>query len=242
MLELAGATSHDVRDHVASGGRLAVVAIGALEAHGPHLPLGTDTLVAERIARELAERCDGALLPAIAYGETWATSGYPGTISLAPDTVRAIAKDLARGAAASGLDRFVIVNGDFGNRLPLAAAARDLAAEGIRVLVLDHPGLAEAADEVRASAQAAPGMNHAEEIETSMVLAVAPSLVRRELAEADYPVFPADFGTRPVRLHEIGSTGVFGDPRPADAAKGEVLFAAVIDAALPAVRRFVEAP
>ncbi|WZH35982.1 MAG: creatininase family protein [Microbacterium enclense] len=241
MLDLTEATSHDVRAYVASGGRLAVVAVGALEAHGPHLPLSTDTIVAERIAREIAQRCDGALLPSIAYGETWATSGYPGTISLSPDTVRSLAIDLARGAAASGLDRFVVVNGDFGNRLPLAAAARELAAEGARMLVLDHPGLAEAADAVRESLPAAPGMNHAEEIETSMVLAAQPALVRTDLAAADYPEFPADFGTRPVRLHEIGTTGVFGDPRSADAAKGETLFAAILAAAVPQVQRFVAA-
>ncbi|MFF7683535.1 creatininase family protein [Microbacterium sp. NPDC007973] len=239
MLELAGASSADVREHVAAGGRLAVLAVGALEAHGPHLPLSTDTIVAERIARAVAERCDGALLPAIAYGETWATSGYPGTISLSPETVRALALDIVRGAAASGLDRVVIVNGDFGNRLPLAAAARDLAAEGLRVLVLDHPGLADAADAVRESAPAAPGMNHAEEIETSMVLASAPELVRMERAEPEYPVFPVDFGLRPVRLHEIGASAVFGDPRPATAEKGERLFAAVIDAAVAQVERFV---
>lgn len=239
MLELAGATSLDVRRFVASGRRLAVVAVGALEAHGPHLPLSTDTIVAERIAREIASRCEGALLPAVAYGETWATSGYPGTISLSPDTVRAIALDLARGATASGLDRVVVVNGDFGNRLPLAAAARELAAEGVRLLVLDHPGLAEAADAVRETPAAAPGMNHAEEIETSMVLAAEPSLVRTELAAPEYPEFPADFGTRPVRLHEIGVTGVFGDPRAADADKGERLFAAVVEAAVPLVERFL---
>lgn len=241
MIELAGATSDEVRDFVASGRRLAVVAVGALEAHGAHLPLSTDTLVAERVARELAHRHDGALLPAVAYGETWATSGYPGTISLSPETVRLLAIDIARGAVASGLDRVVVVNGDFGNRLPLAAAARDLAADGIRVLVLDHPGLAEAAETVRESVPAVPGMNHGEEIETSMVLAVTPDLVRLERAEPQYPEFPVDFGTRPVRLHEIGPNAVFGDPRPATAAKGETLFTAVLDAASAEVARFLAA-
>lgn len=239
MLDLAGASSADVHAYVASGGRLAVLAVGALEAHGPHLPLSTDTIVAERIARTLAERCNGALLPSIAYGETWATSGYTGTISLSPETVRALAIDIVRGAAASGLDRVVIVNGDFGNRLPLAAAARDLAAEGFRVLVLDHPGLAEAAGVVRESVPAVPGMNHAEEIETSMVLASAPDLVRMDRAVPEYPVFPVDFGLRPVRLHEIGSSAVFGDPRSATAEKGERLFAAIIAAAVPQVERFL---
>lgn len=241
MLELAGASSADVREYVAAGGRLAVLAVGALEAHGPHLPLSTDTIVAERIARTIAERCAGALLPAVAYGETWATSGYPGTISLSPETVRALALDIVRGAAASGLDRVVIVNGDFGNRLPLAAAARDLAAEGLRVLVLDHPGLAQAADEVRESRPAAPGMNHAEEIETSMMLASAPDAVRMDRVVAAYPEFPVDFGLRPVRLHEIAGEAVFGDPGPATAAKGERLFAAVIAAAVPQVERFLAA-
>nr|WP_292705301.1 creatininase family protein [Microbacterium sp. SCN 71-17] len=86
---------------------------------------------------------------------------------------------------------------------------------------------------------AVPGMNHGEEIETSMVLAVAPDLVHPDRAQPQYPEFPVDFGTRPVRLHEIGENAVFGDPRPATAAKGETLFAAVIAAASVEVERFL---
>lgn len=239
MLELRRTTSADVRTHIASGGRVAFLPFGALEAHGAHLPLSTDTIVAERVARELAERFDAVLLPAIEYGETWLTSGFPGTLSLSPTTVQAIATDLGRSLAATGLDRIVVVNGDFGNRAPLASAARELAADGIRLQVLDYPGLDEATARERRSEPAASGMSHAEEIETSMVLAERPDWVRLADAIADYPRMPVDFGTRPIRLHEITASGVFGDPTAATAETGERLYAAVVAASAAQVERFL---
>lgn len=96
MIELARSTWTEVAAHMKSGqtesGRTtAFLPFGALEQHGPHLPLSTDTLQCGEIARRLAERTDGILLPAVHYGETWGNSGHPGTISLAPSTVTAIA-------------------------------------------------------------------------------------------------------------------------------------------------------
>jgi creatinine amidohydrolase len=229
----------DVRDSIAAGRTLAFLPFGALEEHGPHLPLGTDTMVAVHTARLLAERYDALLLPALSYGDTWATSGYPGTIGLSPATVTAIAVDIGRAVASFGIRQFVIVNGDFGNRIPLGAAVRTLAEEGIAALVLDYPGMDDAITRVRDSVPAAPGMNHAEEIETSMVLASDPLTVRTDRYVAEYPEFPADFGIRPLRLHEISASGVFGDPSTATAAKGESLYAAVLAESILVVDRFI---
>lgn len=229
----------DVRDHISAGNTVAVLPFGALEEHGPQLPLGTDTIVAVHAARRLAEHYNALLLPAISYGETWATSGYPGTVALSPSTVTAIAVDIGRATAGFGIRQFVILNGDFGNRLPLGAAARQLAAEGIPTLVLDYPGMDEAISAVRESVPATPGMNHAEEIETSMVLAAAPETVRPDRYAAEYPDFPPDFGLRPLRLHEVSASGVFGDPTTATAAKGDSIYDAVLAASLPIIDRFL---
>jgi creatinine amidohydrolase len=229
----------DVRDHIGAGNTVAILPFGALEEHGPQLPLGTDTIVAVHTARALAEHFNALLLPAVSYGETWATSGYPGTVALSPATVTAIATDIGKAVASFGIRQFVILNGDFGNRLPLGAAARALDELGVPTLVLDYPGMDARIAEVRESRPASPNMNHAEEIETSMVMAAAPETVHSDRFAPEYPEFPVDFGLRPMRLHEVSVSGVFGDPTTATAAKGDSLYEAVIEASIPLIDRFI---
>ena len=93
MIDAYRTPGPDVAAHLRAGNGLALLPFGALEMHGAHLPLGTDTAAALEVARRLAEQFDAVLLPPVHYGETWLTSGYPGTVSLAPDTVTAIATD-----------------------------------------------------------------------------------------------------------------------------------------------------
>ena len=87
MLEVANATWPEVQQRLARPA-VAVIAIGALEQHGPHLPLATDTIMAEAVAHRLAGDIGALLLPPIAYGDAWNNRGFPGTLSLAPATVR----------------------------------------------------------------------------------------------------------------------------------------------------------
>lgn len=222
------------------GAGLAVLPVGAHEQHGPHLPLGTDTATAVEVARRLAERLDAVLLPPVHYGATWGTSGWPGTLSLSAATVTAIVVDLGRALAASGAGGLVVVNGDWGNRAPLLVAAQQLTEEGVLpVVTLDHPGMAEAIDEVRESAPAAPGLAHAEEVETSIMLRLAPDDVHPDRYEACYPVFPSHFGTAPMPLHPFSPSGVFGDPALATAEKGERLLAATVEGCLAVLDDFV---
>ncbi len=73
------------------------------------------------------------------------------------------------------------------------------------------------------STPAGPGFYHADEVETSMMLALAPETVRMERAAPEYPEFPELFGSEPMQLSAFNKSGVFGDPRPATAEKGEQL-------------------
>jgi creatinine amidohydrolase len=239
MIELANATWTEVGDFLASGTRVAVLPFGALEQHGPHLPLSTDTLQADAVARRLADALDAALLPAIPYGNTWSNDALPGTVSIGADTVTAICADIAASLDRAGYALLVVVNGDFGNRLPLQRAAEHAAATGQRmpVIVLDYPGLVEIGDAVKESPWAAPGLCHADELETSMVLAVAPGLVHPDRYSASYPELPADFGVRQMPLAPLAPSGVFGDPRPATAEKGERILAHVAAESERIVRR-----
>ncbi len=204
-------------------GLIAVLPVGALEQHGPHLPLDTDTVLATGVARRIAAEIGGWLLPAIGYGEAWSAEAWPGTISLSADTLRLTIEDIARGVQRIGAVGLVTVNGHFGNRAPISSATLPLPA-----LHLDYPGLEDAAAEYCSSRPAAPTFYHADEVETSMMLALAPEAVRMDRAIAEYPTFPPDFGTRPIQLRSFNSSGVFGDPRGATAATGEKIIARIV--------------
>jgi creatinine amidohydrolase len=210
-------------------GLIAILPVGALEQHGPHLPLDTDTVLATGVARRIADRIGSWLLPAVAYGEAWTAEGWPGTISFSAATLQAAILDIAHGVGRIGCFGLVTVNGHFGNREPIERAARELLPRRLRLLQLDYPGLESAAAEFCSSTPAGPGFYHADEVETSMMLALAPAAVRMDLAIAEYPTFPPGFGTAPMQLRTFNSTGVFGDPRPATAATGEKLIGRIVD-------------
>ncbi|WP_378148267.1 creatininase family protein [Cnuibacter sp. UC19_7] len=246
MIEAERTPWTDVAEHLGRPGaappsRLAVLPFGALEQHGPQLPLGTDTFQAVHVARGIALALDAVLLPAVPYGDTWNNAGYPGTVSLSASTVAAIALDIGRALAASPAPAsgLVIVNGDWGNRTPLYGAVRTLLQEGFPAVALDYPGLDAAATEVRTTESAAPGLNHADELETSMMLAIDGTLVHPERSVAVYPSFPGDFGTTPMQLHPFSPSGVFGDPTAATPETGRRLLDATVAGSLEVLADFV---
>jgi creatinine amidohydrolase len=238
MLDAAKATSPEVAQYLQRR-PVAVLAFGAQEQHGAHLPLATDTFLASELARRVADALDALLLPPVPYGETWSTSGYPGTVSLSFATVQAIMLDLGNSLAAGGVKTLIVINGHFGNRAPLEQAARTLQANGIPMLLLDYPGLDSLAASICDSQPAGPGFFHADEVETSMALACAPDTVQMELAAAEYPQFPPLFGSVPIKLDTFCASGVFGDPRPATAAKGEQFYAALTNNCVTLAQTFL---
>lgn len=213
-------------------GTLAVLALGACEQHGAHLPLTTDTDMAHGVSKRLAEELDALLLPPIAYGDAWTASAYPGTISISPRTLQAMMEDIGHELLRMGVQGLVIVNGHFGNREPMLLAARALTTAGLPVCHLDYPGLERLAGEICDSQPAGPGFYHADEVETAIMLAVAPEGVDMERAEPSYPDFPPTFGSEPMQFRDFNKSGVFGDPRPATAAKGEALIAGILGESL----------
>jgi creatinine amidohydrolase len=231
MLDAATSAWPDVEAAIRRG-LLAVLPLGAMEQHGAHLPLLTDTTMAAGVARRVAEGMDGLLLPPIAYGDAWTTEGWAGTLSISPVTLRATVEDLGRGLLRMGVRGLVTINGHFGNREPIALAARTLSEAGFPVLHLDYPRLEAFAAEICESAPAGPGFYHADEVETSMMLALAPESVAMAKAAPEYPLFPETFGAEPMRLSAFNRSGVFGDPRPASAEKGERLISLIVGESL----------
>jgi creatinine amidohydrolase len=239
MLDAARCTWLEVRDRASRGGLLAYLAVGAVEQHGAHLPLQTDTVMSDGVARRLAEAEDGFLLPPLAFGDAWTTESFPGTISIRPETLQAMIEDIGLSLKKSGLAGLIIVNGHFGNRAPIGYAQRTLAERhAFPVLCLDYPGLEQVAKEICDSKPAAPQFYHADEVETAFMLALAPDTVDMTKAAAEYPAFPANFGMEAMRLSEFNTSGVFGDPRPATAEKGERLIGHVVAQSRLAIAAF----
>jgi creatinine amidohydrolase len=178
----------EVRDGVASGQGNAVglVPVGATEQHGPHLPVGTDTLVAQAICDAASARTGALVLPALPVGVSYGHGTVlPGTLSLSPELMAAVIKQYALWAAMSGLKRLLFVNAHLGNTATIGIATD--------VLRLHHPELRVGAidwwacdPEVYALTTADGDDIHANRAETSLVLAIAPDLVRADrIAEAD---------------------------------------------------------
>lgn len=127
-----------------------------------------------------------------------------------------------------GTAGLVIINGHFGNREPIALAARTLLGMGLPIIHLDYPGMEQLAGEICDSEPAGPGFYHADEVETAIMLALRPEAVEMARAAPEYPKFPPTFGIEPLQLRDFAASGVFGDPRPATAEKGEALLAGIV--------------
>lgn len=214
---------------------VAVLPIGATEAHGLHLPYGTDTIQAEAVAERACERAAerGAkvlLLPAMPYGVNENTLGFPWTMSLAPSTLFAFVSDIVSSAEEHGIQKFVLLNGHGGNEFkPLL---RELFRHtSVHLFLLDWWMVASGIhDEIFEQ-----GGEHANEMETSLLMHLKPDLVDTGNMGRGRP--------RPSRLTALNEGWVWiarpwhlltedsgvGDPAAASADKGERFLEAVAD-------------
>ncbi len=192
--ELAELTWEEVRDLDRSRA-VAVLPVGALEAHGPHLPLATDVVIAVAMARAGAARLaargwQAVLLPALPYTAAPFGAAFPGTLSVSAATVTSLVVDLARELTRLGFAALTIANGhlDPAHLASLAAAAERARAERLIPVVI--PDITRKPLAARLTEEFRTGACHAGRYEGSMVLAERPELVREEL-RAKLPPVPA---------------------------------------------------
>lgn len=207
--------------------------------HGPHLPLDTDFRLAEYLARRIAERCALLVLPTLAYGFYPAFTEYPGSASIGFEAFRDTVADICRSFAAHGARRCYVLNTGISTLRPLEAARERLAELGIHMRYSDFE---RAGAEARARVETQPRGSHADEIETSMLLYIAPEVVHLERAR---PELAEDLGG-PVGLTRdpaanagvFSATGSWGDPTLATRAKGEVVVEAMVEDLIADVEAF----
>ncbi len=209
-----------------AGCRTVYIPFGALEEHGPHLPLGTDTMQAYAVGVGAAQQVPLFVAPAIPYGNCRSTSCHPGTISITTSTLKSLLKDIVRGFYRQGLTRCIVVTGHAGSAhvYALQDAGEELLAElaDLRIAVVTEYMLAR--DEGRHLIET-PGDSHAGEIETSRILHSHPGLVTGTAA-CEFPSFPVGVLVRDKRRYWPG--GVWGDPGKATAEKGRLIEELVI--------------
>lgn len=196
-----------------------VFPFGTIEEHGRHLPLCTDTLIITEVLKRVSAVRRFFLGPAIPYGVCTTTKDHPGTISISSATLRSLVNDLISEAYKKGLRNFVLVSGH-GGGLHMSAmkeAAEELVGllEGVRMAVFTpYDLLWKELGEIAET----PNDSHAGEIETSMVLYLAPELVKGRSPE-EFPGIPKGFVVADKTRRWPG--GVWGNPGKASLEKGE---------------------
>jgi mycofactocin precursor peptide peptidase len=207
-----------------------LVPLGALEQHGPHLPLDTDARIAAAVAHRAAAD-DPALLvaPPQAFGASGEHEAFPGTLSIGHEALRAVLVELGR-SAGRWSSRLVFVNGHGGNLPTVPDAVAQLRREG---------------RDAAWFACAVPGGDaHAGRAETSILLALDPALVRVDAAEPGDPAPLADLlpVLRSGGVAAASPNGVLGDPTGATADEGERLLTGLADGLREGVARWCPGP
>lgn len=209
-------------------GAIAVLPIGAgAKEHGYHLPLDTDYLQAEWLARALIERLPVAVWPILSYGYYPVFVEYPGSISLSRSAFEVLAREVVTGILQAGARHAALLNTGISTIEPLRAALAGAESERVTLInVYSGPAFTAA---VQAVEEQDFG-GHADEIETSIMLAIAPDRVDMSRAvAAEKPIARGMFNRHDPTRPNYSPSGVNGDPTLATRAKGERLLAAMLD-------------
>ncbi|MFI6335106.1 creatininase family protein [Streptomyces sp. NPDC050535] len=217
-----------------------IIPVGATEQHGPHLPLSVDTRIGEAVALGVSALTGVPVLPPLSFGVSASHGDFGGTVALRPETMIAVVEDVIDSLYASGIRQFILLNGHIWNN-----GALDVSAEKLRVRHRDarvralgyvtmYPG-----PEVDGHVTYGRALMHANFFETSVMLHLAPELVRMDRATSHVDVDSFwDY-----RMDQVSETGVWGrDVTDADAKHGEAEFDRCVLTTAEAVSAAVREP
>ena len=204
-----------------------VIPIGAAaKEHGPHLKLKNDWLIAEFVKQRVLAQSDVVIAPTVNYHFYPAFLEYPGSTSLRLETARDLVVDICKSLARYGPRRFYVLNTGVSTLRALKPAADALATEGI---LLTYTDLLKTLGPVEKAIGKQEGGTHADEIETSMMLYMAPTTVDMKKAAKDYhPSAERGLTRNPNGKGVYSATGIYGDATLATRAKGEKITKALV--------------
>jgi creatinine amidohydrolase len=204
-----------------------VIPLGAqCKEHGLHLPLNTDFVMAEELKKLVASQVEVVFAPTINYAYYPAMIKYPGTVSLSYETTIGMISDICFSFKKFSVRKFYILNTGISTLKPLKSLADQLAHENI---ILRYTDLNKVLEPVRKIIEQQDGGGHADEIETSIMLALKPEIVQMQKAKKDFtgsgggPLSPIDDGSG-----VYSPTGAWGDPTLASVEKGRKLTDALV--------------
>ena len=220
----------DVEEYLRRDDRLILVA-GSTEQHGRHMAFGSDVWVPWEIARRLSDRTGVLLAPPLNYGMSLHHLGFPGSLSLRPDTLSSIFMDLLASAYEHGFRRILILNGHGGNtaaiQVALAEVLHELPSLWVRLESWWHEPAVKAVLEAAYPGEAS---GHADPGETSTVMAIRPDVIRLDRAAYSPGPHHVDFLTRQVFLDQFPHGVIGADPRRASVEIGQQVLQAAAEA------------
>lgn len=226
-----------------------LIPCGALEQHGPHLPLGTDALLSTAIAQKVAEQINGIVAPPFSYGyKSQPKSGggqhFPGTTSLDGNSLSQLIRDVVRELARQGATKLVVVDGHYENQWFLTEgidlAMRDVgAASGLRVVRLEYWDFLteEVLNNVFPDGFPGFALEHAAVMETSLMMHFHPDLVKLDRIPDEAPAnFPA-YDVFPQNPGWVPASGVLSSAKAATAEKGLLMATQVAESIAAALKQ-----
>ncbi len=240
----------DIEKIGARGKAYAIMALGAIEQHGPHLPVGTDTYTskayvekaAELVADRIGDKADLLVLPQMPYGLSVEHRNFAGVLSMSPETLLHFYTDIAEGLKKSGIEKLIIISGHGGNDHLMQVAAREMYKTGIKTFYCT-------VGEVMAAMNVEPWSVHACRVETSIMMKLQPDLVVKERivpelsASKDKWMQITDMNAGAWEVwytDDYAVDGVIGEPDKATPEFGEELFDKIVESMAKTVMYIIE--
>jgi len=203
---------------------MAVLPIGSMEQHGPHLPLCTDSIIAQSVAEAIARELNAFLLPCIPISSSIEHKDFAGSVWIMPQTLASIIRDIVLSLKYQGIKKIVVVNGHGGNFI-LKPAIRELNLlhKDLLVILVDLGGISPNNPDI-----------HAGEAETSLLLYLRPELVKGK--GVDYiPKAPRSYIDY-FGIKGLSRCGVWGLPSKASPEKGKQIFETLVRKSLEYIK------
>lgn len=218
----------------------AILALGSCEAHGDHLPLGTDTHVSYMISCKAAERIDGMMvLPPVTVGVSEHYSRFPFTIYVSCETMISVIKDILRSTIKNGIKKIFIMNGHDGNIAPIEIAAREIKMEfpDVRIANLDSWWVIAGKLLPPGTFEVWNGLGHAGEGESSIALQLFGDWCDMKKARGVVPDRLPEHIEMKWDFAELTDSGATGDPTKATKEKGSKMEKVLVDLIVDSVKK-----